>query len=220
MPIWDLKGTARFGSRLNKSSDASVSLRTFGLNLKLSERLIVPQSITIFGCVTLRASPNKIILCFVAREQSLCSNMKTSLLFLSFFDFCFKYLFYLFYWFQLCLLIYAHRHQIPLRTALSELIGSSFLFILTGWTPLMVEFLVVLDGSVRWAQQEGSRPQRCLLFISRWELFLFSQFSQRISLFGLQLWGAHMKRRRMIQTETSLSISFSCILSVNKWKPF
>lgn len=50
----------------------------------------------------------------------------------SFFDlFCFNYLYYLLYLFQLCLLTHAHRHQIPLHTASWELIGSSFLFVLT-----------------------------------------------------------------------------------------
>lgn len=155
--------------------------------------------------------------------------MQISLWLLSFFDYCLKYPLYLFYWFQLCLLIYTHRQQIPLRTALSELIGSSF-FIYTdsGWTPLLAEFLAVLDGTVRWAQQEGSRPRWCFLFISRWELFLFSQFSQHISLLGLQLQGAHMKRRRMIQMILCLSLVFffyMCVhlfifLSVKKWKLF
>lgn len=59
-----------------------------------------------------------------------------------------------------------------------------------------------------WAQQEGSRPRWCLLFISRWELFLFSQFSQHISLLGLQLQGAHLKGEWMIQTETPLLVCF------------
>lgn len=92
------------------------------------------MSITTSGCVTFRASQNKITLgwfCCFAREQSFSSTMQTSWWFLSLFDIWFTYLFYLLFWFQLCFLIYAHRHQIPLRTAFSELIGSSFLFILT-----------------------------------------------------------------------------------------
>lgn len=96
--------------------------------------LIVPKSIAILGCGTSWAPLNKSTLgwfCCVAREQSFSLTMQTSLWLFPFFDFCFKYLFYLFYWFQLCLLIYAHGHQIPLRIALSELIGSSCLFILT-----------------------------------------------------------------------------------------
>lgn len=60
-----------------------------------------------------------------------------------FFNYANKFMIHSFLWFllqlsvllvlliQLCLLIYTHRHQIPLRTALSELIGSNFLFILT-----------------------------------------------------------------------------------------
>lgn len=66
-----------------------------------------------------------------------------------------------------------------------------------------------------WAQQEGIRLQWCLLFISRWELFLFSLFSKHISLLGLQLQGAHMKRKRMIRMETLLYVScfsfFMCV---------
>lgn len=103
-----------------------------------------------------------------------------------------------------------------------------FIYTDSGWTPLSVEFLLVLDGTVRRAQQEGSRPRWCLLFISRWELFLFSQFSQHISLLGLQLRGAHMKRRRVIQMILCLSLVslrvyiflFFIFLSVKKWKAF
>lgn len=82
-------------------------------------------------------------------------TMQTSLWLLSVFDFCFKYLFYLFYWFQLCLLIYAHRHQIPLRTALSELIGSSFLFILT-----VVELHCWLNSSLSWMELFAERSRK------------------------------------------------------------
>lgn len=57
--------------------------------------------------------------------------MQISLWFFLFFDFLPNMFLFLFYWFQLCLLIYAHKHQIPLHTALLELIGFSFLFILT-----------------------------------------------------------------------------------------
>lgn len=74
--------------------------------------------------------------------------------FLSFF-FCFKHLFYLFYWIQLCLLIYAHRHQIPLRTALSELIGSDFLFILT-----VGELHCRLNSSSSWMELFAERSRK------------------------------------------------------------
>ena len=142
------------------------------------------------------------------------------------FIFRFKHLFYLFYWIQLCLLISAHRHQIPLRTALSELIGSDFLFILT-----VGELHCRLNSSSSWMElrsRKGSRPRWCLLFISRWELFSFSQFSQHISLLGLQLQGAHMKRRRVIQMILCLSLVFLRVYiffifffsSVKKWKAF
>lgn len=68
-----------------------------------------------------------------------CARERTKLLF----NYANKFMIHSFLWFllqlsvllvlliQLCLLIYTHRHQIPLRTALSELIGSNFLFILT-----------------------------------------------------------------------------------------
>lgn len=49
--------------------------------------------------------------------------------------------------------ICTQRHQIPLHTDLSEIIRSSFLLQLQ----VLVEFLVVLDETVGWAQQEGSR---------------------------------------------------------------
>lgn len=100
----------------------------FWYNFELSKMLIAPWSITILRLDDIQ-SFTKLLLC--CERIKLPSTMQTSLWLLSVFDFCFKNLFYLFYWFQLCLLIYTHRHQIPLRTALSELIGSDFLFILT-----------------------------------------------------------------------------------------
>lgn len=72
--------------------------------------------------------------------------MLTSLRLLSFLIFASGNQFYLFFWFKLCLLIHAHRHQIPLHITFSELIGSEFLFILT------VGELHWLNSSLSWLE--------------------------------------------------------------------
>lgn len=121
------------------------------LNFKLRETLIVPENY-------FRLHQTKIMLgwfCCVAGEQSFSSTRQTSLWFLSLFDFCFKYLCYLLYWFQLCLLIYAHRHQIPLHAAVSELIGSSFVFILT-----VGELQCWLNSSLSWMEPFAERSRK------------------------------------------------------------
>lgn len=144
--------------------------------------LIVPRSIPIFGCMTFGAW--MILLC--------CKRTKP------FFNYANKFMASFFLWFLLQVSVLSVL-LIPtlsphLRPKTSNPITHYFvrthwiwIFICTdsGWTPLLVEFLPVMDGIVRWAQQEGSRPQWCLLFISRWKLFFFSQFSQHISLLGL-----------------------------------
>lgn len=50
-----------------------------------------------------------------------------------------------------------------------------------------LNYQLLRAGTVFQAQwgREGNRPQPCLLFISRWKLFLFSQFAQHISPRGL-----------------------------------
>ncbi len=146
-------------------------------------------------------------------------TMQTSLWLPSFFDFCFKYLFYLFYRFQLCLLIYAHRHQIPLHTALSELIGSSFLFILT-----VVELHCWLNSSLSWMELFAERSRKgaglgdasCL---SQGENCFCSHNSHNISPFLACSSEGHIWRRgEWFRWILSLSLVF--FSSEKKWKVF
>lgn len=165
----------------------------------------------ILGCIALRAWV--ILLCCKRTKKpffNYANKFKTSF----FFDFCFRKSV------LVVLLIQTLSPHLCPQTS-NPITHCSFrihwirIFIYTdsGWTPL-VEFLLVMDGIVRWAQQEDSRPRWCFLFITRWKLFLFLQFSH-VSLLGPS--EAHMKRRRVIQ-QTILSLSFVCYVCVFLWR--
>lgn len=90
-----------------------------------------------------------------------------------------------------------------------------FIYTDSGWTPQLVESLPVMDWIVRRAQWEGSRPHRCFLFISRWKLFLLSQFSQHSSLLGLfvcasegHIWGGGDWFRRFFTISFCVCMKF------------
>ncbi len=95
-----------------------------------------------------------------------------------------------------------------------------FIYTDNGWTPLLVEFLVVLVGTVRRAQQEGSRP---LVYLKVRIVFVLAILTTYLPSWLAAPRGTYEEEVK--DSDIFLSTSFLCacsclLLSVKKWEVF